>query len=209
MLSQIEESATKSTYKLGVGFERCEDKCVKSAPKFVPSSNYHKEEETIKSTKTHYPSSPKLSFNPKREVRKESNKPREEAFIYMFCGRAGHWDEFASVARESRRGVLIMLETHIVMSSLIFYLILILVLRPGSFMDLNHHSMVLVHERTPLFPDALVMVHILNAVIVSCVGLVFLLEGLTLTLSPDTWMVHIFPVVVHVPLVQMVKCNEL
>jgi hypothetical protein len=25
-LSQVEESATKATYKLGVGFERCEDK---------------------------------------------------------------------------------------------------------------------------------------------------------------------------------------
>jgi hypothetical protein len=38
-LSQVEESATKSTYKLGVGFERCEDKSEKSAPKFIPSSN--------------------------------------------------------------------------------------------------------------------------------------------------------------------------
>jgi hypothetical protein len=64
-LSRVEESATKFTYKLGVGFERCEDKGVKSAPKFVPCSNYHKEEETIKSTKTNYPSSPKPSFNPK------------------------------------------------------------------------------------------------------------------------------------------------
>jgi hypothetical protein len=38
------ESATKSTYKLGVGFKRCEDKGEKSASKFVPSSNYRKEE---------------------------------------------------------------------------------------------------------------------------------------------------------------------
>jgi hypothetical protein len=82
-LSQVEESATKSTYKLGVGFERCEDKGVKSAPKFIPSSNYHKEEETIKSTKIHYPCSPKSSFNPKREVRKEIPKPREEAFLHV------------------------------------------------------------------------------------------------------------------------------
>jgi hypothetical protein len=93
-LSRVEESATKSTYKLGVGFERCEDKGVNSSPKFVPSSNYHKEEEAIKSTKTHYPSSPKPSFNPKREVRKEIPKPREEAFAYMFCGCACHLDEF-------------------------------------------------------------------------------------------------------------------
>jgi hypothetical protein len=82
-LSRVKESATKFAYKLGVGFERCEDKGVKSAPKFVPSFNYHKEEETIKSTKTHYPSSPKPSFNPKREVRKEIPKPREEAFVCM------------------------------------------------------------------------------------------------------------------------------
>jgi hypothetical protein len=67
---------------------------VKSAPKFVPSSNYHKEEEAIKSTKTHYPSSPKTSFNLKREVRKEIPKAREEAFVCMSCGRAGHLDDF-------------------------------------------------------------------------------------------------------------------
>jgi hypothetical protein len=93
-LSQVEESATKSTYKLGVGFERCEDKGAKSAPKFIPSSTYHKEEATIKSTKAHYPSNPTPSFNPKREERKETPKSREEAFVYIFCGRAGHLDEF-------------------------------------------------------------------------------------------------------------------
>jgi hypothetical protein len=65
-LSRIEGSATKSTYKLGVAFERCEKKGEKSAPKFVPISNYHKEEETVKPTKTHYPSNTEPSFNPKR-----------------------------------------------------------------------------------------------------------------------------------------------
>jgi hypothetical protein len=93
-LSRIEESATKSTYKLDVGFEMCENKGEKRANKFVPTSNYHKEEETIKSTKTHCPSNPKPSFNPRREVRKEIPKPREESFVYMFCGRAGHLDDF-------------------------------------------------------------------------------------------------------------------
>jgi hypothetical protein len=91
-LSRVEESVTKFTYKLGIGFERCEDKGEKSAPKFVPSSNYHKEEETLKSTKTHYLCNPKTSFNPKRQVRKETLKPREEAFICIFCGRAGQLD---------------------------------------------------------------------------------------------------------------------
>jgi hypothetical protein len=93
-LSRVEKSATKSTYRLGVGFEKCEDKGEKSASKFIPTSTYHKEEATIKSTKTHYPSNSKPSFNPKREVRKETPKPREECFVCMFCGRAGHLDEF-------------------------------------------------------------------------------------------------------------------
>jgi hypothetical protein len=93
-LSRVEESATKSTYILSVGFERCEKKGEKSASKFVPSSNYHKEEEALKPTKTHYSSNPKSSFNPNREARKETPKPREEVFICMFCGRAGHLDKF-------------------------------------------------------------------------------------------------------------------
>jgi hypothetical protein len=93
-LSRVEESATKSTYRLGVGFERCEKKGEKSAPKFVPNSSYHKEEEALKPTKTHYPSNPKSSFNPKRGVKRESPKLREEAFVCMFCGRAGHLDAF-------------------------------------------------------------------------------------------------------------------
>jgi hypothetical protein len=33
-LNHVEASATNSTYKLGVGFERSEDKGEKSAPKF-------------------------------------------------------------------------------------------------------------------------------------------------------------------------------
>jgi hypothetical protein len=82
-LSRVEESATKSTYRLGVGFERCEKKGEKSAPKFVPSSSYHKEEEALKPAKAHYPSNPKSSFNPKREARKKTPKPRVEAFVCM------------------------------------------------------------------------------------------------------------------------------
>jgi hypothetical protein len=93
-LSRVEESATMSTYKLGVGFESCEDKDEKSDPKFIPISTYHQEEKIIKSTKAHYPSNPKPSFSPKREVRKENLKPRDEAFVCMFCGRVGHLDEF-------------------------------------------------------------------------------------------------------------------
>jgi hypothetical protein len=51
-LSRVEESATKSTYRLGVGFERCEDKGEKSAPTHP----------TIKKTKQSNP--PKLTTHP-------------------------------------------------------------------------------------------------------------------------------------------------
>jgi hypothetical protein len=99
-----------------------------------------------------------------------------------------------------------MLKTHIVMSSLIFRLVLILVLYLALLlMNLTIAHMVLVHKRTALSLDALVTAHILIVVIVFCVGLIFLLECLTITLSRDIWIVHIFPVVVHVPLDQMVK----
>jgi hypothetical protein len=103
-LSRVEESTTKSTYKLGVNFERCEDKGEKSDPKFVPSSNYHKEEEALKPIKTHYPSNLKPSFNPKRCVKKNTPNPSEEVYICMFCSRAGHLDEFCFRCKRMEKG---------------------------------------------------------------------------------------------------------
>jgi hypothetical protein len=84
-----------------------------------------------------------------------------------------------------------MLETHIVMSSLIFRLDLILVLCLtltlmlclNSLMDITITHMVLVHERTALCLDALDTAHVLIVVIVSRVGLVFLQQGFTPILS--------------------------
>jgi hypothetical protein len=124
------------------------------------------------------------------------------------------WMSFASGVRELRGDVLSMLETHIVMSFLSFYLILTLVLRLtlfhvlflSSLMDLTITHIVLVHERTDLSINALVMAHVLIVVIASRVGLIFLLELLTLTLSPDIWMVYVSPVVVHILLDQAVRC---
>jgi hypothetical protein len=95
------------------------------------------------------------------------------------------------------------------MSLLIFCLVLLLVLRLVSFMDLTIAYIVLIHDRIALCLDALVTVHVLIVVIVPHVGTIFLLEGLTLALSQDNWTVHIFSVVVHVPLVQMVRCRRL
>jgi hypothetical protein len=59
-----------------------------------PSTTYHREESAIKFIKAYYISNLKSYFNPKRELRKETFKQIDEAFVYMFCGRAGHLDEF-------------------------------------------------------------------------------------------------------------------
>jgi hypothetical protein len=136
---------------------------------------------------------------------------------------------FASDGRELRGGMLSMLETHIMMSSLmlkltlvfrlartlvlclalshVLCLTLLLVLCLSSLIDLIIAHMILVYERTALSLYALDTAHILIVVIVSRVGLVSLLEELTLTLSQDIWTVHAFPVVVHIPLDQMVRCK--
>jgi hypothetical protein len=126
-----------------------------------------------------------------------------------------------------------MLETHIVMSLLTFCLVLILmfrlaftlvlllapshvlclalllVLHLSSLMNLTIAHMVLVYERTGLSLDALVTAHILVMVTVSHIGMIFPLQGPFLNLSRDTWMVHAFPIMVHVPLGQVVRCKGL
>jgi hypothetical protein len=204
-LSRVEESATKSTYKLGVGFERCEDKGEKSAPKFVPSSNYHKEEESLKPTETHYPSNPKPSFNSKRGVKKNTPNPSEKVYICTFCGRAGHIDEFCfrrkrmekrrmDYARNSYHDEFIDFSPHFSSRA------------PSHFyMSLTIAQMVLVHERVVLCLDALVSTHTLIVVFDPHEGMVFPLEVSILTLSRVALMVHAFPIMIHVPLAQMVR----
>jgi hypothetical protein len=93
-LSWVDECVTRSIHKLGLGYERCEDKGEIST-KFVLSSTYNDDEETLKVKQISYPLNPKPSFNPKRGVKRESPKPRDEAFMCMFCGRAGHLNEFS------------------------------------------------------------------------------------------------------------------
>jgi hypothetical protein len=101
---------------------------------------------------------------------------------------------FVFGARGFRGDVLIMPETHIMMSFLIFRLALsltlcltlLLVFYLVSLMDLTIAHMILVHEKIALCLDALVTAHILIVMIVFRVGLVFLLEVLTLTLSRYT-----------------------
>jgi hypothetical protein len=76
-----------------------------------------------------------------------------------------------------------MLETHIVMSLLIFCLVLLLMIHLVSFMDLTIAHMVLVHKRIDLCLDALVTSHVLIVMIVPHVGMVFPLEVPILILS--------------------------
>jgi hypothetical protein len=71
-LSRVEESATKSTYRLGVVFDRCEKKGEKSAPKFVPSSSYHKEEKALKPPK---PITHPIQSHPLTQREKQRKKP--------------------------------------------------------------------------------------------------------------------------------------
>jgi hypothetical protein len=162
---------------------------------FVPAIS----ERGMTPTKTHYPANPKPSFNPKRGVKRESPKPREEAFVSMFCGHAGHLDEFCfqgkrikrrrvEYARNSYHDEFIDFParsySHVPphfysrasprTSSRAF---------PSSPMDLAITYMVLVHERTILSLNIWVTTHVLVVVFVFHVCLVFLSEGATPTLS--------------------------
>jgi hypothetical protein len=60
---------------------------------------------------------------------------------------------FSFGAKEWRRGMRTMLETHIMMSLLIFHLIFLLVLRLIFLMDLTITHMILVHKRVGLCLD--------------------------------------------------------
>jgi hypothetical protein len=99
------------------------------------------------------------------------------------------------------------------MSSLICRLILILVFRLAfTFMlclALLRVLFLSLLMNLTIAHMVLVTAHVLLMVIVSRVCLVFLLEGPTPTLSRDTWTVHVFPIVVHVPLGQVVRCKGL
>jgi hypothetical protein len=145
--------------------------------------------------------------------------------VCMFCGRAGHLDEFYfqrkriekrcfEYARNSYHDEFLDLPHHSYsrVSPRSYSRV-----SPHTFSHAlpqfahgpNHHSYGFVHERTTLSLDALVTAHVLVVVIVSRVGLVFVLEGPPPTLSRDTWTIHVFPIVVHVPLSQVVRCKAL
>jgi hypothetical protein len=95
-LSRVDECVTRSIHKLDLGYEWCEDKGEIST-KFVPSSTYNDEEETLNAKQIPYPPNPKSSFNPKRAQKQTTNPSMpnlDGVYISMFCGRARHLDEF-------------------------------------------------------------------------------------------------------------------
>jgi hypothetical protein len=100
-----------------------------------------------------------------------------------------------------------MLETHIMMSLLIFRLTFLLMLHLGFLMDLTIAHTVLVHERVVLCLDALVSTNALIVVFIPRIGMVSPLEVSILTLSQVALTVHSFPIVVHITLAQMVRCK--
>jgi hypothetical protein len=142
----------------------------------------------------------------------------------MFCGCADHLDEFFfQWKRIERRHVEYSRDSYCdefidfpsrsyshvpprfysrasPRTSHVLCLALLPVLCLSSLMDPTIAHMVLIHERTALSLDALVTAHVLIVVTVSRVGLVFPPEGPFPTLSRDTWTVHAFPVMVHIPL---------
>jgi flagellar biosynthesis protein FlhB len=116
-----------------------------------------------------------IQSHPSTQRDKQGKKPssRERRLLCAcFVAVLVTWMSFASGRRELRGGVLSMLETHIMMSSLIFHLVLILLFRLAftlvllltlfhvlclsSLMDPTITHMVLVHERIALSLDALV-----------------------------------------------------
>jgi hypothetical protein len=231
-LSRVEESATKYTYRLGTGFKRCEKKVRRVllnlflAPATIKKRKHSNQPEPI----TH-----PIQSHPSTQREKQRKKPlsRERKFLFTcFVAVLVTWMSFASDGRELRGDVLSMLETHVMMSSLMFHLSLILVFRLActlvlhlalshvlclTFSNGSHQfahgptiaHMVLIHERTSLSLDTLVTAHALIVVTVFWVGLVFLRKGPSPTLSRDTWMVHAFLIVVHVPLDQVVRWKGL
>jgi hypothetical protein len=95
-LSWVDECVTHSIHKLGLGYDMFEDKGEISI-KFVSSSTYKNEEETLKTKQIPYHPNPKPSFNPNRAQKQTTNpfmSNLDGVYTYIFCGHAGHLVEF-------------------------------------------------------------------------------------------------------------------
>jgi regulator of replication initiation timing len=128
-LSRVEESATKFTYRLGLDLRDVRRKVRRVllslflAPATIKRRKHSNQPKHI----TH-----PIQSRPLTQIEKQGKKPlsRERKLLFAcFVAVWVTWMSFVSRGRELRGGVLSMLETHIVMSLLIFRLALILVFR--------------------------------------------------------------------------------
>jgi hypothetical protein len=207
-LSRVDESANKSTYRLGVEFERCEKNIRRVllslflALATIKKRNHSNQPKSITNP---IQSNPKPSFDLKRGVKRESPRLREETFVCIFYGRAGHLNDFCfrrkrierrrvEYARNSYRDEFIDFPprsySHVPpyfysrvsprTSSRAF--------TPFSYVP-NRRSNDF-GDRFPHRPS-------------------FPAGGSYTHLSRDTCMVHVFSVVVHAPLRQVLRCKGL
>jgi hypothetical protein len=142
-------------------------------------------------------------------VKKNTPNPSEEVYICMFCGHASHLDEFffwrkrmekrhVDYARNSYHDEFIDFLPHI-SSCAPFHL------SHGP----NHRSYVFGSQESGLVPGHLGVDPLSHRGVRSPCRHGFPLEVSILTLSRVTLTVHTFPVVVHIPLSQMVRCKRL
>jgi hypothetical protein len=97
------------------------------------------------------------------------------------------------------------LETHIMMSLLIFHLIFLLMLRLIFLIDLTIDHMTLVHERVALYLDALVSTHVHIMGFIPRVGM-FSARDAYSHFEKIALTVHTFPIMVLIPLAQLMRC---
>jgi hypothetical protein len=218
-LSRVDECVTHSLHKLGLGYERCENKGEIST-KFVSSSTYKDEEQTLNVKQIPYPPNPKSSFNSKRAQKQTTNSCMSNldgVYICMFCGHAGHLVEFCFRRKRMEKRRVAYARNSYWDEFFDFPPRFYSRASPRtSYRALscfshgpNHRSYGFGSQENRFEPR--------------CFGYDprphrgdhfprrsgFPAGGPTLTLSRDTWMIHVLLVVVHVPLSQMVSYKGL
>jgi hypothetical protein len=142
-------------------------------------------------------------------VKKNTPNPSEEVYICMFCGRAGHLDEFYFRYKRMKKMRFDYARNSYRDESIDFPPCTSSRASPHLFHGPNHLSYSFGLREIDFVSRHFGYDLILIVVIVPRIGTVFLLQGLTLALSRGTWTLYVFPVVVHVPLTQMMRCKRL
>jgi hypothetical protein len=129
-LSRVEESATKSTSDWVLVLRRVRIRVGRVAPSSFPAPPTTKRKQQSNPPKlTTHPTQSHASTQREKQGKKPPSRERK-LLCACFMAVLVTWMSFASGERELRGDVLSLLETHIVMSSLIFCLVPILMFRP-------------------------------------------------------------------------------